>query len=99
MKRCFQYLPLELVYCHILPYIPNLSITKDDLKLIKKRMYIYNFIRKELELENPEIYHTIFKTNAISLKKNFFNIVTADLYLTIEFVPKSNEFITWRLVG
>jgi hypothetical protein len=99
MKRCFQNLPLELVYRHILPFIPNLSITKNDLKLIRKRMYIYNFIRKELELENKEIYYIIFKTNAVSLKKNFFNIVTPDLYLTMEFVPKSNEFITWRLVG
>jgi hypothetical protein len=99
MQSCFQHLPLELVYFHILPYIPHLSITKIDLKLMKRKMHIYNYIRKELELENPEIYHTIFKTNSISLKKNFFNIVTPDLYITIEFVPSTDEFVTWRLVG
>jgi hypothetical protein len=99
VTTCLKTIPLELVYRYILPCIPHLGITVNDLQLIKKKIYIYNFIRKDVGIENKEIYNIIFKTDAITLQCNFFKIVTPDLYLSMEFIPKSNELVTWRLVG
>lgn len=99
VTTCLKTIPLELIYRYILPYIPYLGITTNDLKLMKKKLCIYNFIRKDVGIENREIYNIIFQTDSISLRCNFFKIVTPDLYLSMEFIPDRNEFVTWRLVG
>ena len=54
-------IPTELLYFHIIPYVPFANMTNDILKLQQKKLKLYKYVKKYLLLEDDAILYDILK--------------------------------------
>lgn len=90
-----DFIPPEIVFHEIIPYVPCFQLSDKVLQLQRNRVIMYSIIRKELSIECESLQRFLFSRYD---GRSLFTYETPSIYLFVHIQPQTKKVLDYLYI-